>query len=45
MSTALSGSSSGSADRDRLLLLTIAVILVQNRAPYELVLALLYAAM
>ena len=31
-------------DNDRLLLLTVAVILVQNRAPTELILALLYAA-
>jgi len=31
-------------DNDRLLLLTVAVILVHNRAPLELVLALLYAA-
>ena len=32
-------------DRDRLLVLTLAVILVQNRASIELILALLYIAM
>ncbi len=30
---------------DRLLILTLAVILVQNHAPLELILALLYVAM
>ena len=32
-------------DNGRLLLLTVAIILVQNHAPTELILALLYAAM
>ena len=32
-------------DKDRLLLLTLAVILVQNSAPPELIFALLYVAM
>lgn len=32
-------------DSDRLLVLTLAVILVQNRAPIELIVALLYIAM
>lgn len=32
-------------DSDRLLVLTLAVVLVQNGAPSELILALLYIAM
>ncbi len=32
-------------DADRLLVLTLAVILVQNHAPIELILVLLYVAM
>lgn len=35
----------GRADSDRLLVLVLAVILVQNHAPAELILALLYIAM
>ncbi len=34
-----------SQDSDRLLVLVLAIILVQNHAPLELILALLYVAM